>query len=376
MSCYCFEDAAGFRETVLSCNGQVYKDCSPTFCMSRQGIININKASSIFSFRKRCKFTKMAEHFEYNHIPAQLSSIQNFHVKSVLCYRNQLVVLHLVRNLMTQFGLLNLEVNKFLGIFGKQTVEFCNEVVRGELSPDETKCLIFIPGERNVGLHANFYLKLFDVIGKKLISSIEIGEGLRHFVFDPRYSSSRVTITNFEAAQINSMSAVNPESWQVLVSNHRINDTMRGDLYPYMKDLKSTPDGFFLVATLVDDGCTCRERKTKSYRLVDCSIYVFNADTLDTLHCIQYQRFTCGRHLCPVSYTPVFSICGNRMSVVVNVAGMPTCNFVQVYKLPNRINLQSMTRTCILQAYSWLEVSELLLPQKLWRYLHFKPEYP
>ena len=59
----------------------------PICLFSLQGIININKGSNFFSFRKRSKFAKMAEHFEYNHIPAQLSSIHHFRVKSVLCFR-------------------------------------------------------------------------------------------------------------------------------------------------------------------------------------------------------------------------------------------------------------------------------------------------
>ncbi|XP_064640146.1 uncharacterized protein LOC135495434 isoform X2 [Lineus longissimus] len=370
-------DAAGFRETVLNCDGIVYKDCSPAFCMSRQGIININKSSSIFSFRKRCKFTKMAEHFEYNHIPAQLSSIQNFHVKSVLCYRDNLVVLHLVRNLMTQFGLLDLKMNKFLGIFGRQSVEFFNEAIFGEMSPDETKCLILIPPEKanTGGNYYNYLLKLYDLPCKQLLTEVQLGYDLCHFAFDPRFASSRITVTNFEPNQMNSLSLVKPGTWEVLRSNHRVNDTMRGTLYPYLKDLKFTPDGSLIVATLIETGCTCRDRKTRNYRPLNCSIYVFNADTVETLHCIQYQRFTCGQHMCPINYTPVFSTCGNRMAVIVNVQGMPTCHFVQVYKLPSPLNMQSMCRVVICQNFNPEEIPDLMLPPKLINYLLFKPEF-
>ena len=52
----------------------------------------------------------MAAHFEYHHIPAQLSTIQKFHVKGVLCFFDNLVVVHLVK-LASQFGLLDLKVS-------------------------------------------------------------------------------------------------------------------------------------------------------------------------------------------------------------------------------------------------------------------------
>ena len=53
----------------------------------------------------------MAAHFEYHHIPAQLSTIQKFHVKGVLCFFDNLVVVHLVK-LASQFGLLDLKVSR------------------------------------------------------------------------------------------------------------------------------------------------------------------------------------------------------------------------------------------------------------------------
>lgn len=40
-------------------------------------------------------------------------------------------MLHLSRNANSQFGLLDLNVNKFLGVFGKQHIEFSNEELAG-----------------------------------------------------------------------------------------------------------------------------------------------------------------------------------------------------------------------------------------------------
>ena len=99
-------------------------------------VVVVNETMSL-----RGRFAKMAEHFEYNHIPAQMSSINHFRVKSVVCYRDGLVVLHLSRNASSQFGLLDLSVNKFLGVFGKQHVEFSNDELAGEISPDKTRCV-------------------------------------------------------------------------------------------------------------------------------------------------------------------------------------------------------------------------------------------
>ncbi|KAL5017986.1 hypothetical protein ScPMuIL_003708 [Solemya velum] len=194
-------EAAGFSETTMTCNNIVFKDCSPTFCTSRQGIININKSSSVFSFRRRNKFTKMAEHFEYNHIPAHLSSIQNFHVKSVLCYHENLVVLHLVRNLMTQFGLIDLGSNKFLGIFGKQSVQFVNEALLGEITPDERYCLIKLPSLDSSSNNV-FNFQLYSMKTRELVSQKSLPYNHVQFAFDPRYFSSRLAVTSFVHGKI------------------------------------------------------------------------------------------------------------------------------------------------------------------------------
>ncbi|KAK3089565.1 hypothetical protein FSP39_004656 [Pinctada imbricata] len=210
-------EAAGFTETTMTCNGIVFKDCSPTFCTSRQGIININKSSSVFSFRKKNKFTKMAEHFEYNHIPAQLSSIQNFHVKSVLCFQEKTAILHLVRNMATLFGIIDLESNKFLGVFGKHNVEFVNEALRGEISPDGSLCLIKIPQILSES-SSRFVFQLYHLKSKTKVREVTLPYVHSLFAFDPRFSSSRIAATSFKRGEDNSLSLVRTdvESWDIL----------------------------------------------------------------------------------------------------------------------------------------------------------------
>jgi hypothetical protein len=353
--------------------------------MSRQGIININKGSSIFSFRKRSKFAKMAEHFEYNHIPAQMSSVNHFRVKSVLCFRDSLVILHLARNTNSQFGMLDLRSNKFMGVFGKQRLEFINEALSGEISPDKTKCLIRMP-HVVVQMAAaavpppptNDVFALYDLRTKQLLHEVALSFTPIHFCFDPRFTWNRLAVTNFEAGQTNSLSIVDVESkhgrWQVLCTNPRVNDTGT-ELYPCMKDLRYSKDGTLVIACMLDTACFCCEKKTRNYQPINCSIYVFNSDTTATLHCIQYHRYTCTQHNCPVNYTPVFSVCGSRMAVVMNYLDIPMQHFVQVYKLPCAMHLQTLCRSVILQHFPVECLTELPLPPRLINFLHFQPEF-
>ena len=80
-------DAAGFPECRLSCDGVLHKDCSLSFCMSRQGIINVHHrggagaaggasstasafssaftsstGSSFFSFRRRSRYLQCIDY--------------------------------------------------------------------------------------------------------------------------------------------------------------------------------------------------------------------------------------------------------------------------------------------------------------------------
>lgn len=355
----------------MICNNIVFKDCSPTFCTCRQGIINLHKTASIFSFRRRNKFTKIAEHFEYNHIPAQLSSIQNFHVKSVLCYQENKVVLHLVRNMMTQFGLIDIQDHKFIGIFGKQSVEFINEALRGEISPDGSMCLIKIPCLRQNT--SNFVFQLYCLSTRNLIREITLPFHHSLFAFDPRFCCSRLAATSFIKDEDNSLSLVKTDNWEIITTNRRVDD-MRPSLHPTLKDLFFSKDGYLIFAVMVTNGCHCREKKNRRSQPVEISLYIFNADSAQTLHCIQYNRYTCGQHSCPVNYMPVFSNCGSRMAIVLNDMET-TVDHLQIYKLPTAGSLQNRCRIRILQVYPPDMLSRLPLPGRMIQYLQFHPVF-
>lgn len=380
-------DESGFPGVLLKCDGLVHKDCSFSFCMSHQGIININKSSSIFSFRKRSKFAKMAEHFEYNHIPAQMSSINHFHVKSVICYCDSLVILHLSRNANSQFGLLDLNINKFLGIFGKQSVEYPSEALVGQLSPDRTKCLIRLPkyGPRcqdpAVPMNGSA-IHLYDLATKLLLKEICFAYEVYHFCFDPRFTWNRVAIawnrvaiTDRLRRQDNSLAIVNVDSWQAIAVNPQACETRRS-LYPYLKDLCYTRDGCFIIASVLDTNCFCREKKLRNHHPINCSIHVYSGDTSETLHCISFARYICTQHNCPVNYKPVISICSSRIAFARDIpSGPDVLQIVQVYKLPSTLNLQNKCRVVILQNFPFGSIESLPLPQKLINYLLFKPEF-
>lgn len=328
----------------------------------------------------------MAEHFEYNHIPAQMSAINNFRVKSVLCFRGSLVILHLQRNQCTQFGVLDLRVNKFKGLFGKQNRLYDNELLAGEISHDYSKCLVRFPiAPRRITavtrstLHTftGYSLELYDLSkNDALIHRVELESYPSHFTFDPRFKWNRVAVTNYESTHTNSVNIVSLDTWDTLYSNVQVNDVHNtlfdNTVYPYLKDMQYTPDGSLIIATIVDNNCNCRSKRAIP---IDCNIFILDGDTAVMLRCIHYQRFTCALHMCPTNYTPVFSLCGSRMAIVVNQPEQPTHNYVQIYKLPHMINLQNMCRVVIRQNFPSDVLTELPLPLKLINYLYFKPEY-
>ncbi|WAQ97380.1 hypothetical protein MAR_014675 [Mya arenaria] len=365
-------EAAGFGLTVMCCNNVVFKDCSPAFCTSQQNIINIPKSHRIFRFRRRHKFTKMAEHFEYKVVPAQMSCIQNFQVKSVLCVQQNTVVLHLIRNMTTQFGIVDLSSDKFLGVFGVQNVGFINEDLRGKISPDCSVCLIKLPSLQT-GVVNGYEFQLYDLKTKNLLGEYSLPYLDTAFAFDPRFNWTHFAATSFQVGSDNSLSIVRVKSWEVLVTNPRLDD-QRPSQNNELKDIFYSREGHLIFAVTITEGCHCRERKSRRTNPCDISIFVFNADTADTIHCIRYHRFTCGLHLCPVNYMPLFSHCGSRMAIILNDME-DTLDHVQIYKLPSSMSLQYRCRVRILQQYGPDRLRQLPLPKRLVQFLKFFPEY-
>lgn len=127
---------------------------------------------------------------------------------------------------------------------------------------------------------------------------------------------------------------------------------------------------FVVMAT---SGCHCKEKKARRFQPIDVSIYILSGDNAQTLHCIQYHRYTCALHSCPVNYMPVLSVCGSRMAILLNDLET-SIDHVQVYKLPTAGDLQNRCRICILQSFPPDIIPKLPLPTRLISYLQFKPE--
>nr|KAG5687386.1 hypothetical protein BaRGS_019890 [Batillaria attramentaria] len=138
-------------------------------------------------------------------------------------------------------------------------------------------------------------------------------------------------------------------------------------------ELQYSRDGHMIFAIMATSGCHCKEKKARRFQPIDISIYVLSGDSTQTLHCIQYHRYTCALHSCPVNYMPVLSMCGSRMAMVLNDLET-SIDHVQVYKLPTAGDLQNRCRIRILQRCAPDKLSKLPLPSRLISYLQFKPE--
>ena len=74
----------GFSPHAFMCNSELHSICAPGFCsesLSRKlsGFSRSSKKTS-----RSIKSKKLREHFEYNHIPAMISSLQNYSVHGIV----------------------------------------------------------------------------------------------------------------------------------------------------------------------------------------------------------------------------------------------------------------------------------------------------
>ncbi|KAH9580634.1 hypothetical protein MS3_00009226 [Schistosoma haematobium] len=317
-----------FSDKVMVCTYQLPHDCTSAFCLTRQNIVNFRKSCSVFSLRKRREYTKMAEHFEYNHIPAHLSSIQNLHFKSVLDIHSGLAVVHLARDMITQFALVDLRINKFLGSFGRQTVLFSPESTIGKISPDGTYCLIRLPWSRNRRVYIlkyldcrRFVLQLFSryILRTVLMAFHFYVSGYSDDICNP-LSSGRPTNNGTESGRTQQKNLV---STQCIESNTRYNP----------KNNSTSP---MLAPTL--PGCTT------------LWLTIFNSDTLERLRILRFDRSVCPIHTCPTNYLPVMSRCGSRIALITRQA-------VGYYNSTSNQNASNNSREYLFSSCKTLPVS-------------------
>lgn len=271
---------------------------------------------------------------------------QNFHFKSVLCYRDELVVLHLARNMVTQFGLVDLQINKFLGVFGKQNVDFPVDTVLGEISPDGTYCLIQIPSTRN---NRVYMFQWYDLRSRVLLHELMMPSRTALFSFDPRFTNSRIAVTNFDRSSFSSISLVNTITWERLASNNHVLSHLLL-MQPCLRRLTYSKAGhLLLVVCSEEEGCRCTSRSRRSVPPTRCHLLLFNADSLQRLKTIRFERYVCTLHACPVNYSVVLSRCGGRVALLNSAGDLPQADVVSVYQLPPPPSLQAIVREKILQ---------------------------
>lgn len=333
----------------------------------------MKKAPSLFRFRRRSRFHRLVEHFEYNCIPAHMSSIHNFQLDGVLCVYDNLVVLHFTRRLTAQFGLLDIRRNKLLAVFGRQSFQKAStDQLSGQISPDRSLCLIRIPSRVWVRSHRN-KIQVYDLLQTgALLTEVEVGDSPNVFCFDPRTRSQRLACSNFRAGQSNSLSIVDTESWEVIQTNNLVTERYPV-LEPYLKEARYVHDGGLILLTVVDAFCHCRDTHTPRHRPVHVDIVILDGSTARTLTTIKYERFTCTLHACPSNYVPMVSRCGSRIAVTTNNHSRSTS--VEVFRLPPYLRLQNACRKVIIQNCPIDKLVELPLPTKIINFLHFKDEF-
>jgi hypothetical protein len=81
----------GFAQHKFICNSELHSVCAPGFCsesLSRKLHHGSYRSSSLssktFQSTSSTKSKKLREHFEYNHIPAMISSLQNYSVHGIV----------------------------------------------------------------------------------------------------------------------------------------------------------------------------------------------------------------------------------------------------------------------------------------------------
>ncbi|XP_014661607.1 PREDICTED: uncharacterized protein LOC106804784 [Priapulus caudatus] len=392
----------GFREKVLRCYGMLYKDCSTAYCSNRHGVLSnsplsahMRRKSRTFGFKPH---SRLSDHFEYNHIPAQLQTIQRIYVRGVIAVQGDLVVMDLLRTSKanrfswTLFGLLDLKRNKFLGTFGEQSFEVLKELLYCQVSPDKSKCLVVIPdktpGEAARG-DLEFFLRVYETQTLQELSCIRLSKNYfkTQFVFSPCFRCERLAITNIVSPGPYSPSVSLVENIldpSVMRTVSILDEVGRASVahivQPFISHLLYTKDGSVLLASLNDGRCTGHARASRRNRYSFAQIFVLCAESLCILSVVDYTHSTCALHQCSINYTPVYSQCGSRMAVIsyrqrYAQQDDPSHEQVRVYQLPVRRTLQNFCRVKILHHVPLEKVYLLPLPVRLLDYLRFEAEY-
>ena len=171
----------GFPRHKFICNSELHTVCAPGFCsesLSRKLHHGSYRSSSKHFQSTLTKIKKLREHFEYNHIPAMISSLQNYSVRSIVngCSmsgsdQGDTIVLLIYSSVLekTKFIIVDLKLNRFVCALGDDYHGLIDaKKVHAAWSMDRTQVIIRIP---NVGGTASldFYKGMISNYKRKLI---------------------------------------------------------------------------------------------------------------------------------------------------------------------------------------------------------------
>ena len=134
-------DQFGFTHHKFTCNSDLHSICAPGFCSESLSRKLHHTSSSLSSSSRRQRFSlerrsilsssskgkKLREHFEYNHIPAMISSLQNYSVHGIVngCSTSSgahgdtvMLLIHSIVLEKSKFIIVDLKLNRYICALG------------------------------------------------------------------------------------------------------------------------------------------------------------------------------------------------------------------------------------------------------------------
>lgn len=330
-----------------------------SFKLKLKNFILFNKTKYMNNAESR----RIMEHFKYNHLPAMFSSFHHYNVKGLIkgncnddCSQ-LLISIYSEITEITRFVLIDLNLNKFLTIFGDYHGYVNSNDCYAVWSSDNTKLLIRLNSSFNNDATNNdnitnmmtSFIDYYDISKRegKLLKRFNLFHKSCIFNIDPTFINKntdtiRLAITNLNQESTNTMYVIEISSdenksiridnnvneiiattsynqKQNNLKNYKIStissssQTFITDLSRNACDLKYSLDGTYLVLTIGDNICCCRALPVGGY--TECKYLIFNAYTCQLLKYFTSHLSTCMVHMCPLNYLPRISNCQTRLAI-------------------------------------------------------------
>ena len=426
-------ESLGFVQHKFICNSELHSVCAPGFCsesLSRKLHHSSYHSSSLsskkFQSTSSTKSKKLREHFEYNHIPAMISSLQNYSVRGIVngCsfsgFDHGDTIMLLIYSAVlekSKFIIVDLKLNRYVCALGDDYHGLIQtKKVYAAWSMDRTQVILRVPivgGTIALDFYKslmkkvwlfNSFLLSFLVVKKeaKLYRRIVSIDSNTQFQFCPNYWSSRIifytnstetdlTLTNYNiTASIPGGSnkiptqtiplqqyligsylyLMNVHTWSIYKTQNLIFD----DGF-HLLSLTYTPDSVYIIITFTDHLCHCEQTSPISY------FDIYHSNSLDRLHRIYTQLLPrlCPWHMCRNLLTPIFSVSSSRMAFCTTKNNQGKEIQVSVIVLPNDLNLKAICRRLIIQYLNEFngKIEDITseLPYRLSQYIQYRPEY-